>query len=151
MHFNDRAFGNRWLGYVNRSRCDIALCALPPRVSLGAYCRRDRTCTLEFGAEFGRQWPVIAVRRFMLYYVVLHEIGHLQVDDATRPSERLRFYHEKLSQEFANSWRRRLWADPFDHPDPVHNPPTEAERREPVFPATASTRDRHKPSDHYEI
>ena len=123
VHFNDRAWGNRTLGYVNRSRVDIALCALPPRFSISACCRWLRLSTAEFGAEFGLKWPALAVRRFMLYEALLHEIGHLQVFDAHRPSRRLRFYDEKLAQEFANSWRRRLWSISFDHPDPVHNPP----------------------------
>jgi len=122
VHFNDRAWGNRTLGYVNCGRQDIALCALPPRLSFGAFCRHDRIASADFGAEFGTQWPVLAARRFMLYNVLLHEIGHLQVFDARRPSRRLRFYSEKLAREFANSWRRRLWSVPFDHPDPVHNP-----------------------------
>src|SRR4029450_5299333 len=105
----------------------ILRCArYPPRVSLSRSCRRHRSSTAEFGAEFGRQWPAIAVRRFMLYDVLLHEIGHLQVFDAHRPSRRLRFYSEKLAQEFANTWRRRLWSVPFDHPDPVHNMPDTA-------------------------
>ncbi len=123
MHFNDRAFGNRRLGYANYGLHDIALCALPPRVSLSACCRLHRLSTVDFGAEFGLQWPAIAVRRFMLYNTLLHEIGHLQIFDAHRPSRRLRSYGEKLAQEFANSWRDRLWSDHFDHPDPVHNPP----------------------------
>jgi len=127
VHFNDRAFGNRRLGYANYGLRDIALCALPPRVSLSACCRLHRLSTAEFGAEFGRQWPVLAVRRFMLYDVLLHEIGHLQVHDAHRPSWRLRSYGEKLAQEFANTWRRRIWSVPFGHPDPVHNPPDQVE------------------------
>jgi hypothetical protein len=142
VHFNDRAWGNRWLGYVNSGRHDIALCALPPRLSFGALCRRDRISTADFGAQFGRQWPALAARRFMLYNVLLHEIGHLQVFDAHRPSRRLRFYREKLAQEFANSWRRRLWSVLFDHPDPVHNPPerglsTQFSREESAFGAVS--------------
>ena len=123
VRFDDRAWFMRLLGCVNRGRNEITLCALPPRVSLTAVCRHDRNSTAEFGAEFGVQWPVVAARRFMLYDVLLHEIGHLQVFDARRPSRRLRFYREKLAQEFANSWRRRLWSAPFNHPDPVHNRP----------------------------
>ena len=34
VHFNDRSRGIRVLGYVNRGRREIALCALPPRVTL---------------------------------------------------------------------------------------------------------------------
>ncbi len=151
VHFNDRAFGNRRLGYVNRSRHDIALCALPPRVSLNACCRYHRMSSAAFGAEFGHQWPIIAVRRFMLYDVLLHEIGHLQVFDATRPSQRLRFNHEKRAQEFANHWRRRLWSNPFDHPDPAHNPPAATETLQPVFSAPVSLKPRSNPSGRYEV
>src|SRR5262249_4890838 len=52
-----------------------------------------------------RKWPKLAIRRFLLYDVLLHEIGHLQVYDERRPSRRLRFYREKLAQEFADCWR----------------------------------------------
>jgi hypothetical protein len=124
VHFNDRGLGGRRLGYVTvRGRREITLCALPPRVSLNGCCRLERQSPLWFGAGWGRQWPVLAVRRFLLYEVFLHELGHLQVYDLRRPSDRLRFYDEKLAQEFANSWRQQLWSAHFDHPDPVHNPP----------------------------
>ena len=56
------------------------------------------------------KWAVLAVRRFMLYDVFLHELGHLQVFDSRRASRRLRFFDEKLANEFAISWRRRLWS-----------------------------------------
>jgi len=123
VHFNDRAWGNRVLGYVNRGRHDVAFCALPPSFSLNRCCRKHRLSPAEFGAEFGRKWPKLAIRRFLLYDVLLHEIGHLQVYDERRRSRRLRFYHEKLAQEFADCWRRRLWAVQFNHADPVHNAP----------------------------
>jgi len=68
-------------------------------------------------------WPQLAVRRFMLYDVFLHELGHLQrVNNKTSPA-RLQFAREKLAQEFALVWCKRLWSQPFPHPDPVHNPP----------------------------
>jgi hypothetical protein len=127
VHLNDQAWGRRILGYVTKSHSDIALCALPRRVSLNAYCRHDRASPAEFGAQWGAQWPERAVRRFMLYNVFLHELGHLQVFDEGRPSRRLRFYHEKLAQEFADSWRHRLWSSRFEHPDQVHNRPVPEE------------------------
>ena len=34
VHFNDRSRGCRCLGYVNMGHREIAICALPPRVSL---------------------------------------------------------------------------------------------------------------------
>lgn len=127
VHFNDRARGNRVLGYVNRARREIALCALPPRVSLGPFLRR-RYAPSEFGAARGCQWPALAVRRFMLYDVFLHELGHLQVVRPRARAPRRKFAREVLAQRFADHWRRRLWSEPFDHPDPVHNPPAASER-----------------------
>ncbi len=119
VHFNDRSRGARVLGYVNRERRDVALCALPPRVSLRG-CGQPPE---QFGAKRGQKWPTIAVRRFMLYYVLLHELGHLQPVDKHARSVRLKFAKEKLAHAFAVRWRKRLWAEPFVHPDPVHNPP----------------------------
>ena len=77
----------------------------------------------QFGAIPGRKWPELAIRRFMLYVVFLHELGHLQSVDGKARSDRLRFAREKLAQEFAIEWCDRLWSKPFEHPDPVHNAP----------------------------
>src|SRR5579864_1824501 len=77
VHFNDHSRGARVLGYVNRGRREIALCALPPRLSLTRALVRCQTPE-QFGAIKGVTWPVLAVRRFMLYDVFLHELGHLQ-------------------------------------------------------------------------
>jgi hypothetical protein len=126
VHFNDRSRGARVLGYVNRGRREIALCALPPRMSLSRFLVKGQTPE-QFGARRGGQWPGQAIRRFLLYDVFLHELGHLQVIDEDRPSERLRFARERLAQEFAMAWCRRLWSEPFDHPDPVHSPPSREE------------------------
>jgi hypothetical protein len=60
----------------------------------------------------------------MLYDALLHEIGHLQVVDSGAKSPRRRFAGERRAQEFAKEWRDKLWAHVFDHPDPVHNPPS---------------------------
>jgi hypothetical protein len=122
VHFNDRGFGVRTLGYVTGSRHEITICALPPRVSLTRSLLKGQSCA-EFGALQGMQWPTLAVRRFLLYDVFLHELGHLQLVDARRHSQRLRFAREKLAQQFADAWRRALWSKHFDHLDPVHNAP----------------------------
>ena len=126
VHFNDRSRGARVLGYVNLGRRDIALCALPPRISLTRFLARGQTPE-QFGARRGGQWPALAIRRFLLYDVFLHELGHLQVIDEKRRSDRLKFAREKLAQEFAMAWCRRLWSKSFDHPDPVHNAPSAQE------------------------
>jgi hypothetical protein len=138
IHFNDRSRGARVLGYVNRGRRDIALCALPPRVSLLQALRNGQTPE-QFGAIRGKKWPTLAVRRFMLYDVLLHELGHLQLIDKDARSIRRKFAHEKLAQEFAVHWCRELWSEPFPHRDPVHNPPVAAEF-EPVSPETNPSR-----------
>ena len=137
VHFNDRSRGCRWLGYVNMGHREIAICALPPRVSLTRFLVH-RTSTRyglsqtprQFGATTGQQWPELAVRRFMLYDVFLHELGHLQivVPDATRL--RRRFASETKAQQFADYWRERLWSTPFDHADPVHFRPSVDEIKE---------------------
>jgi hypothetical protein len=126
VHFNDRGRGARVLGYVNRGHREIALCALPPGISLSRVLVKGQTPG-QFGAKARHKWPVLAVRRFMLYDVFLHELGHLQPIKENARSARLRFAHEKLAQAFAVEWCKRLWAHPFPHPDPVHNPPTPEE------------------------
>jgi hypothetical protein len=122
VHFNDQARGNRLLGYVNKGHREIAICALPPRLSLSRFIEKGQSCEL-FGAKRGEQWPPLAVRRFLLYDVFLHEVGHLQLVYQKTKSERLRFALEKCAQEFADGWRKRLWSERFDHRDPVHNAP----------------------------
>ena len=81
----------------------------------------------------------------MLYDVFLHELGHLQIVDPEARTERRKFASETKAQEFADEWRARLWAEPFAHPDPIHNPASPAElemvqrelqshaRREPIL------------------
>ena len=127
IHFADRARGNRRLGYTTtRGRREIVLCALPPHVSLNRFLAGRQTAGM-FGAVAGVQWPCLAVRRFMLYDVLLHEIGHLQVVHEDERSARRRFAGENAAQELADRWREELWSTPFEHADPVHNPPTAEE------------------------
>jgi hypothetical protein len=126
VHFNDRSLGPRFLGYVNRRGQDIAVCALPPRMSLTRALRMGQAPE-QFGATRGKNWPVLAIRRFLLYNVLLHELGHLQLVDKGARSIRLKFAREKLAQKFAMHWCSELWSKPFPHPDPVHNPPVPAE------------------------
>lgn len=128
VHFNDHARGNRRLGYTTRrGRREIALCALPSRVSLVRI--RGAASPQEFGALRGSQWPVLAVRRFMMYNTFLHELGHLQIILPRASNPNRKFASETRAQEFADLWRKRLWSQPFQHPDPVHNPPDEGENR----------------------
>jgi hypothetical protein len=126
VHFTDRSMGARILGYVHQGHREISICALPPRVSLTRALIKGQSCQ-EFGAKRGTQWPELAVRRFMLYDVFLHELGHLQLINEKAKSDRLKFAREKLAERFADRWRRELWAERFNHPDPIHNAPTSAE------------------------
>lgn len=119
--------GGRRLGYVTtRGRRDVTLCAnLPIRVSMREIMRRGNHAA-EFGAPERGQWPPWAVRRLMLYHVLLHEIGHLQV---VRVSSRIkrRFAAEPLADEFAADLRGALYSTPFAHDDPIHNAPGDDE------------------------
>jgi hypothetical protein len=118
---------------VNTGHREIAICAFPASVSFTPYTSRKRGHSpTTFGASRGRQWPRLAVRRYFLYNVFLHELGHLQIVDPSAQTVRRRFASESLAQEFANHWRRTLWAQHFDHPDPVHNPPGDEELQVPV-------------------
>lgn len=122
VHFSDRSYGVRILGYANPPSGEISICALPPRVSLSRFLTPGVTCE-EFGAVFGKQWNRLAMRRFLLYDVLLHELGHLKVIDKKNQKHRLKFAREKYAQEFADKWRRHLWSETFAHLDPVHNSP----------------------------
>lgn len=122
VHFNDKSRGVRILGYANPREHEICICALPPRVSLSRALLRGQSPEL-FGAVRGQQWPEIAVRRFLLYDVLLHELGHLQMLIANPRSGRRTHAREKLAQQFADEWRRKLWSSRLEHSDTVHNPP----------------------------
>src|SRR5262245_44306593 len=89
VHFNDQARGNRLLGYVTDGRREIAICALPPRISLSDILTPRQSCE-QFGARRGEKWPMLAIRRFLLYDVFLHELGHLQVVNESTKNEGLR-------------------------------------------------------------
>ena len=126
IHFNDQGRA-RTLGYVTTiGRREITLCALPPRIGLTSALHKGLTPE-KFGARRGQKWPVIAVRRFMLYYVFLHELGHLQLINKRAPSARRKFADETLAHAFAIEWCNRLWSEAFVHIDPVHNPPSPSE------------------------
>ncbi len=126
VHFNDQSHGGKIFGYVNRGRRDIALCALPPRMTLTQLLVKGQIPE-EFGARRGQKWPPLAIRRFILYDIFLHEIGHLQLVNERARSARLKYADEKLARRFARDWRKRLWSQPFPHPDPVHSRPTQEE------------------------
>ena len=125
VHFNDRSVGARRLGYARPENDEISVCALPPRMSLHRYLRGAQTAE-QFGAIARQKWPTVAIRRFLLYDVFLHELGHLQPVPGHR-SSRLKYPREKLAQQFAVKWCDWLWSQPFDHPDPAHHPPMLAE------------------------
>jgi hypothetical protein len=116
------------LGRVStRGRRDIDLATrLPVRVSLRQYLYAGQSAA-EFGAPERGQWPPWAVRRFLLYDVLLHEIGHLQVVEPKASNIVRKFASETRAREFADALRRKLYSEPFEHIDPIHNEPTQAE------------------------
>ena len=127
VFLSSKSLGVRRLGSV-RSRRDIDLYSvLPPRVSLHAYLRKGRVAS-EFGAPRQGQWPPWSVRRFLLYDILLNRLGQLQLVQANGRRGEPKFASEMEAREFATSWRRELYSKPFDHPDPVHNSPTDDER-----------------------
>ena len=105
------------------------MCALPPRMSLSRALVKGESPRY-WGAKRGAQWPSLAIRRYLLYDVFLHELGHLQVIDPDAKTERRKFAMETKAAEFAAFWRRRMWTQPFEHPDPVHGPPAVGELQE---------------------
>ena len=120
----------RCLGWVrSRGRRDLNIAGwLPPRVSLLRYVWKHPGLTAEeLGAPARGQWPPWAVRRYLLYNTLLHELGHIQVADPTARRNNRRYASETRAQEFANEIRGRLYAQPFDHVDVVHNPPGDDE------------------------
>ena len=130
VHFNDRGFRfrGRTFGYVTTEvRREITLCALPPRIGLTKISLLSGQTPEQFGARRGHKWPVLAVRRFMLYCVFLHELGHLQVIHKRASSARRKFADERLADAFAIEWCDRLWSESFVHSDPVHNAPSPSE------------------------
>ena len=126
VHFNDRSMGMRMAGYVTRGHKEIAICALPPRASLTRFLDRGQSPMI-FGAKRNVQWPPLAIRRFLLYDVFLHELGHLQVVDESKKDLRRKYAMEAKAEEFAAYWRGRMFKEQFDHPDPVHQGPSEEE------------------------
>ena len=122
------SFGVRRLGSVSiRGRRDITLYSiLPARVSLGRFLIKGQSA-IEFGGPSRGQWPPWAIRRFLLYEVFLHEVGHLQLVNRKSRAWRRKYADETLADRFADEYRRKLWKVSFDHPDIVHNPPQEDE------------------------
>lgn len=123
-----RSLGVRRLGSVTtRGRRDITLYSvLPARMSLGRFLLKGQSA-VEFGGPSREQWPPWAIRRFLLYDVFLHELGHLQLVNRKSRSWRRKYADEALAERFADEYRRRLWEVGFDHPDIVHNPPQKDE------------------------
>jgi hypothetical protein len=126
VHFNDMSHGVRMLGYVTRGHKEIAICALAPRASLTRFLDRGQSPKI-FGAKRNAQWPPLAIRRFLLYDVFLHELGHLQVVDESKKDLRRKYAMEAKADEFAAYWRGRMFKEQFGHPDPVHRGPSEEE------------------------
>jgi hypothetical protein len=126
VHFNDQSQGAKRLGYLNYSRKEITMCALPPRISLTRFLKEGESPRI-YGARRGSQWPQLAIRRFLLYDTFLRELGHLQIILPQAKSMRRKFAAALKSDEFARKWRSYLWSKHFAHKDLAHFPPTAGE------------------------
>jgi hypothetical protein len=128
IFFSNLTFGVRQLGWVTSyGRRDINLCVyLPYRVSLRQFLVKGQSA-LEFGTLPRGQWTPWAIRRYLLYDVLLHEIGHLQIVQPAQSNNKSKFASETKAQEFADNLRRELWSTHFEHSDPIHNSPQEDE------------------------
>ncbi len=128
VYFSSQSRGVQWLGWVTkRGRRDVTLCSiLPVRVSLTRFLH-GRKPPGTFGAARSSQWMPWAVRRFLLYDVLLHEIGHLQLVDEGATDPRRRYAAQTLAREFADRWRQQMWTTHDASPDPVHNKPADDE------------------------
>jgi len=126
VHLLDTGPRIRELGCVQPGHREIALVALPPCVNLNGFMFPGQD-PRAYGASWDSAWPAVAIRRFLLYDVFLHELGHMQIVEAKAGSARRRFAGEVLAHEFALGWRDRLWSAPFPHPDPAHGAPPDLE------------------------
>ena len=59
--------------------------------------------------------------------MLLHELGHLQVVHPTAKRWDRRYAGETKADEFAATMRGKIWSQPIDHEDPIHNAPSDAE------------------------
>ena len=83
----------------------------------------------EFGALPHIKWPTVAIRRYLLYGTFLHELRHTQIISPAKKITRDKIPLEKLAEEYADHWRGELYKESFDHPDPVHNLPSDEEKK----------------------
>lgn len=122
VHFVDMGKRLRELGCVQPGHREIALCALPPTISLNGFMFPGQEPGT-YGASWEAAWPSVAIRRFLLYDVFLHELGHMQLVLSKNGPPRKRFADEVQAHEFALAWRERLWSTPCDSTDPAHRAP----------------------------
>jgi hypothetical protein len=112
----------RELGFVQPGHRDISLCALPAAISLNGFLLQGQSPE-RYGASWDHPWPREAIRRFLMYDVLLHEIAHMQIVKTKSGGNRRRFADEPMAHELAFGWCDALWRERFEHPDPAHNAP----------------------------
>ena len=105
---------------------EIGLCALPPRLVSPRSCG-GASRPLGFGAVRGCQWPhsPCAGSCFTTCFCT-SSVTFKSSNDAAK-SRRRTVCQRYPCQDFAEHWCRELWSQPFDHPDPVHRPPSPEE------------------------
>jgi|GEM_PF-4884861 len=119
--------GNAFGRVYSKRITGIIICDIASRISI-SHPKPTKDCLFEYGAIQSLKWPTIAVRRFMLYDVFLHELRHTQIIHPEKKETRYKIPKERLAHEYADYWRGELYQEKFDHPDPVHNLPSEEEK-----------------------
>ncbi|MEN0049701.1 MAG: hypothetical protein AAF806_21755 [Bacteroidota bacterium] len=119
--------GNAYGRVYHKRSAGIIICDQSARTSIRV-TEAKRGSLEEFGALNNMKWPTLAIRRFMLYDVFLHELKHTQLLKNGKKRIVDKIPLEKQAEEYAEYWRGELYQQHFDHPDPVHNLPSEAEK-----------------------
>ncbi|MEM8523532.1 MAG: hypothetical protein AAGG68_02755 [Bacteroidota bacterium] len=115
-------------GFVyHRRPTGIVICDQSRRTTIRTISAK-RGSLEEFGALNNIKWPTLAIRRYLLYHTFLHELRHTQLLENGKKRTRDKMPLEKQANEYADYWRGELYQNHFEHPDPVHNLPSEAEK-----------------------
>lgn len=117
VRFDDVGWETYKAGYSKSGSREIALCALPPRVSLTRFLPNS-VSPHEFGAVRGAQWPALAVGRYQLYHVFLAMLIALEGRHGDGAAE--------MGTE-ARKLRHELWEATPPELGALHHAPDEAE------------------------
>jgi len=118
VRFDDVGWETYKAGYSKSGSREIALCALPPRVSLTRFLPSS-VSPHEFGAVRGSQWPALAVGRYQLYHVFPAMLIALEGRHGDGAAE--------MGTE-ARKLRHELWESASETLAPLHHAPGDDEQ-----------------------